>query len=73
MAYSEAAYKASKKYREKNIKRIPLDMQITAYEELQTHTAALSESINGFIKRAIAETMQRDKAERKLKGGEPNE
>lgn len=61
MAYSAAAYKAAKKYREQNIKRVPLDMQISDYEIMQSYAAARGESVNGFIKRAIAETMARDK------------
>lgn len=61
MAYSEAAYKAAKKYREKNIKRVPLDMQVSVYEEIKTHAEARGESVNGFIKRAARETMARDK------------
>ena len=43
-----------------NIKRIPLDMQISQYEAVQTHAKAHGESVNGFIKRAIQETMMRD-------------
>ncbi len=62
VAYSEAAYKAAKKYREKNIKRVPLDMQITDYENVKAFAAAHGESVNGFIKRAIQETMERDNA-----------
>lgn len=63
MPYSESAYKAAKKYREKNIKRVPLDMQMSKYEELQAHAKARGESVNGFIKRAIDETMERDSAD----------
>lgn len=63
MAYSESAYKAAKKYREKNIKRVPLDMQITKYEEVQAYAKAHGESVNGFIKRAIDEAMERDNAD----------
>lgn len=70
MAYSESAYKAAKKYREKNIKRVPLDMQVTRYEELQAHAKARGESVNGFIKRAIDETMERDKKESRPEAAE---
>lgn len=61
MAYSEASYKASKKYRANNIKRVPLDMQISEYEKIKAHAEDGGESVNGFIKRALKETMQRDK------------
>ena len=32
------------------------------YEAVQAHAEAHSESVNGFINRAIEETMERDKA-----------
>ncbi len=60
MPYNEASYKASQKYRANNIKRVPLDMQITNYEKVKAHAEARGESVNGFIKRAIQETMERD-------------
>lgn len=60
MPYTEASYKAAQRYKAAKIKRVPLDMQIAKYEALQTHAAARGESVNGFIKRAIAETIERD-------------
>lgn len=60
MPYNDASKKASQKYKAANIKRIPLDMQITQYEAVQIHAKAHGESVNGFIKRAIQETMMRD-------------
>ena len=60
--YNETAYKASQKYKAGNIKRVPLDMQKSTYEEIKAHAEARSESVNGFIKRAIFETMERDNA-----------
>ena len=35
-------------------------MQIADYEKLKAHTEARHEPVNGFIKRAISETMERD-------------
>ena len=32
------------------------------YEQVQAHAQAQGESVNGFIGRAISETMKRDKA-----------
>ncbi len=61
MAYSEASYRASAKYHKAKIKRVPLDMQIPDYEELKAHAESRGETVNGFIKRAITETMERDK------------
>ena len=60
MAYSEAQRKATDKYKKENYKRIPLDVPLPMYENIKNHATANSESVNGFIKRAITETMQRD-------------
>lgn len=62
VAYNETAYKASQKYKAGNIKRVPLDMQKSRYEEIKAHAEVRGESVNGFIKRAISETMERDDA-----------
>lgn len=48
------------RYAAKNLKRVPLDMQRAQYEVVQAHAQAQGESVNGFIKRAIQETMVRD-------------
>lgn len=60
MPYTEASYRAVQRYKAAKIKRVPLDMQIVKYEVLQAHAAARGESVNGFIKRAIQETIERD-------------
>lgn len=60
MPYTEASKAASMRYAAKNLKRVPLDMQKADYQVLQAHAQARGESVNGFIKRAIAETMERD-------------
>jgi hypothetical protein len=65
MSYNEASYKATQKYKAAKIKRVPLDMQISQYEAVQAHAVSQGESVNGFIKRAITETMARE-------GGEQN-
>lgn len=48
-------------YAKKNLKRIPLDVQKEQYEIIKVHAESRSETVNGFIKRAINETMVRDK------------
>ena len=50
-----------KKYRNEKLKRVPLDLPIKDYEILKSHTETTHETVNGFIKRAIKETMQHDK------------
>lgn len=59
MPYSKGSYESSKKYKEKKIKRVPLDMQIELYEALRQAAERNKESVNGFIKAAIAERMER--------------
>ena len=40
-------------YAKNNLKRIPLDVQKSKYEEIKAAADAVGESVNGFIKRAI--------------------
>ena len=48
------------KYHRENLKRVPLDMKLKAYEDMKAHAEGRGETVNGFIKRAINETMERD-------------
>ena len=48
-------------YRKKNIKRVPLDMQKTDYEQLKVAAEARGEKVNEYIKNAIKERMSMDK------------
>lgn len=47
-------------YQKSKLKRIPLDVQKEKYEEIKTAAEAAGEKINGYIKRAIDERMERD-------------
>ena len=58
MAYNESSYKAANTYKKNNIKRVPLDMQITEYEELKAVADACGEKVNEYIKKAIRERMK---------------
>ena len=60
MARTQAQNIATYKYSKEHLKRVPLDMQKTDYEILKQHVDARGESVNGFIKRAISETIKRD-------------
>lgn len=60
MARTQAQNMATYKYNKEHLKRVPLDMQKTDYEILKRHVDARGESVNGFIKRAISETIERD-------------
>ena len=58
--WKENKKKYSIEYQKTHLKRVPLDMQLSDYEKLKRHTEVTSETVNGFIKRAISETMERD-------------
>lgn len=62
MPITEGQKQSSYKYKEKNIKRVPLDMQKKKYEELAAAAAAANMSINGYIKAAISEKIERESA-----------
>lgn len=47
-------------YKKKNYKRIPLDVSKEKYDQIKAHADHTKETVNGFIKRAIDETLERD-------------
>lgn len=55
------------RYAKENLKRIPLDVPKAEYETIKAHSEARGESVNGFIKRAVKETMERDNAAQPIK------
>ncbi len=60
MAKTEAMKKAEAKYKEKSIKRVPLDMQKDYYEcTLLAAAEKAGMPVNTFIKEAIAEKITR--------------
>lgn len=59
MSVSEAQKKASVKYLEK-LDEIRIRMPKGQKNVIKAHAEAHSESVNGFINRAIEETMERD-------------
>lgn len=61
MATTEAQKQATYKYHKKNIKRVPLDMKKSDYEILATAAEKNGKSVNGYIKEAIAEKIEREK------------
>lgn len=62
MAVSKAQQKAVNKYMAANYDRINLTVPKGRKEEIQAHAVARGESVNGFIGRAIDETIERDNA-----------
>ncbi len=62
---SEAKYKANARYIKKAYERIAFDVRRDAEingDYIRSHAEVMGESVNSFIKRAVAETVERDKA-----------
>ena len=62
VAVSKAQQRAVNKYMAANYDRINLTVPKGRKDMIQAHAEAHSESVNGFINRAILETMERDNA-----------
>ena len=60
MPASKAQQKAVTKYVKAKYDRFGLTMPKGHLDEIKSHAEAQGESVNGFINRAIAETMERD-------------
>lgn len=61
MPVSKAQQKATNKYKKTNYDRMELVVPKGQKDTIKAHAAAHGESVNGFIGRAITETMKRDK------------
>ena len=62
MPASKAQQKAVHKYTKENYDRFLVTMKPKGYlETVKAHAAAQGESVNGFINRAIIETIDRDR------------
>ena len=61
MPASKAQQKAQNKWIAKAYDRINLTVPKGKKDIIQAHAEARSESVNGFINRAISETIERDK------------
>jgi len=60
VAVSKAQQKAVNKYMAANYDRINLTVLKGQKDTIKAHAEARGESVNGFINRAISETMERD-------------
>ena len=47
-------------YKKTKLKRVPLDMPIAKYQELQDAATRAGESVNGYIKEAIRQRIERE-------------
>lgn len=64
MATTKAQQKAVNKYMNANYDRINLTVLKGRKAEIKAHAETFGESVNGFISRAIDETMKRDTAKK---------
>lgn len=48
------------RYAKEHYKRIPLDLRLDDYEKLKEFVSENGETINGFIKRIIQETIEKN-------------
>ncbi len=58
--YTEAKKNSNLKWDTANLDRMSLALPKGSRETIKAHAAARGESVNGFIGRAISETMERD-------------
>ena len=63
MAKNENKVKYDIEYAKTKLKRIPLDVQKEKYDQIKEHATAAGETVNGYIKKAIDERMERDNNE----------
>lgn len=60
LEYSENKLKYNLEYAKKNLKRIPLDVQKEKYEKIKAAATQAGKTVNGYIKEAIDEKMEKD-------------
>lgn len=60
MPASEAKKKYDMQYAREKLKRIPLDVRKDKYDEIKAAADAMGEPVNGYIKRAIDERIERE-------------
>ena len=51
--YNESRKQSMMKYAKKNLKRIPLDVQLAEYDRIKAAADAAGEPVNTYIKNAI--------------------
>ncbi len=63
MPSKEEKAKYDIEYAKKNLKRIPLDVTKEKYEDIATAAKSAGESVNGYIKKAVDDRMEREKSQ----------
>ena len=76
MAQSKAHMEATDRWRKKAMERIAFDVRRDAEinaDYIRAHAVSMGDSVNGFLKRAVAETIERDKQRMTKKNQEPTD
>lgn len=60
MSLSEARIRATKKYHDK-FERIQIRVSPEEKESIEAYAEEIGESVNSFVRRAVAETMERER------------
>lgn len=60
MGNSESKTEYNIRYAKEKLKRIPLDVQKEKHEEIKAAADAAGEKVNGYIKKAIDQRMERE-------------
>lgn len=61
--YTDARKEGNRKWDAANLDRISIAMSKGMKDKIKAHAESKGESVNGFINRAISETIERDNAE----------
>ena len=64
MSASEAQIRANKKYQQK-FDKVQIRVPHEEKELIDAHAESMGESVNTFVRRAISEAIERDRAEKK--------
>ncbi len=61
MTYNPNKRKYNEQYKSEHMKRIPLDVQKTEYEEIREAAGRVNESVNGYIRKSIRMRLDSEK------------
>ena len=61
--YNEKSKLYRYQYERKKLKRVPLDMQMSEYDEIKQAAETANETVNGYIKKAIKARIAAEKAD----------
>ena len=63
--YTDAKKEGNRRWDAKNLDRLSLALPIGNKDIIKAHAESMGESVNGFIGRAINETIERDKEKKR--------